>query len=313
MATNSSAQESKSPQKKGLKLAGLSSLIGMGGTLAVYPILHPLDVLKANWQTNPHLKHELAVGRMIKNTKGIAGFYSGILTNCTKQVCKSAYRYPLISGLPRFYSRLFDLDLDKHKYKLKMMTSLSVTSVEASIITPFERLQVFIMTSQNTKSNYSDFLKTIKGNVRKELFKGFTPYFARQIVAWTSLLLSDAFFKSKVRKYWQIPKDEMITGYKLLLCTFSVTCTTILVAMPFDNIKTYIQKNMKEIRAEGKHTKADTGKIGIKKAISRIYNKGGVLGFFVGWRLKMSTYFITTSLAVTVIEWLDNLHNKAEK
>ncbi|CAI2373254.1 unnamed protein product [Moneuplotes crassus] len=313
MATQSSTSTTKvSTNKSSLKLAAMSSLIGMGGTLAVYPILHPFDVLKANWQTNPHLKNELAVGRMIKSTKGVAGFYSGILTNCTKQVCKSSYRYPLISGLPRFYSQLFGLDIEKHKYKLKMLTSLSVTSVEASVITPFERLQVFIMTSQNTKSNYSDFLKEIKGNARKELFKGFSPYFARQIVAWTTLLLSDTFYKNKVRQFWDIPKDQMITGYKLLLCTMSVTVTTIIIAMPFDNIKTYIQKNSKEMRPEG-HKEVDKAKVGIRKAVSRIYNKGGLLGFFVGWRLKMCTYFITSSLAVTMIEWLDNLHNKAEK
>lgn len=82
--------------------------------------------------------------------------------------------------------------------------------------------------------------------------------------------------------------------------------------MPFDNIKTYLQKNSLEMRPEG-HTKADSGKIGIRTAISRIYKKGGPLGFFVGWRLKMCTYFITTSLAVYLIERLDNLNAQAYK
>jgi len=213
---------------KPLKLAFLSSLYGMAGTLLVSPIQHPFDVIKVNWQTNPHLKHELAVGRMIAANKGRKGFYSGYLTNCTKQIFKSSYRYPLISGLPRFYANLFGTSFEKNKYKMKMLTSLSVTLVEASLITPFERLQVFIMTSQNNQKNYTDFLNIIRHNLRQELFKGFTPYFTRQIVAWTTLLMSDTFYKNQMRKFYKIPDEQMVTGYKLLLCTLCVTGTTII-------------------------------------------------------------------------------------
>jgi hypothetical protein len=38
-------------------------------------------VLKVNWQANPHLKNELAVIRMIKEDKGLKGFYAGYATN----------------------------------------------------------------------------------------------------------------------------------------------------------------------------------------------------------------------------------------
>lgn len=295
-----------------LYLAFLSSLIGMGGTLLVSPLQHPFDVIKVNWQTNPHLKHELAVARMIGNTKGRSGFFSGYLTNCTKQVFKSSYRYPLISGLPRFYAHLFGSNYEKNKYLMKFLTSLTVTFVEATLITPFERLQVFIMTSKSTKKNYADFYETIKNNIGKELFKGYTPYFVRQVTAWTVLLQSDAYYKTQIRKYYNIRNDEMVTGYKLMLCTLMVTATTIICAMPFDNIKTYLQKHTIEMRPDGDtHKKVE--KVNIKTAVKNIYERGGALGFFVGWRLKMFTYFITTSLAVTLIERLDNLNANAYK
>ena len=302
----------KVPQHKPLKLAMFSSLIGMGGTLLVSPIQHPFDVIKVNWQTNPYLKHELAVAKMIAKTKGRKGFYSGYLTNCTKQIFKSSYRYPLISGLPRFYAKLLGTTFEKSKYKMKLLTSLSVTFVEATLITPFERLQVFVMTSQNNNKNYADFYKQIKSNWRTELFKGYTPYFTRQIVAWTTLLISDTFYKNRIRQFWKIPDDQMITGYKLFLCSLLVSATTILAAMPFDNIKTFLQKNSSEMRPDG-NTKLEVGKVSIRQAISRIYARGGVVGFFVGWRLKICTYFITSSLAVTLIEWLDNLNSQAYK
>mmetsp|Transcript_25419 Transcript_25419/g.22574 ORF Transcript_25419/g.22574 Transcript_25419/m.22574 type:complete len:183 (+) Transcript_25419:19-567(+) len=182
MATQSSSPAIAAPtptsvKPKPLKMAMMSSLIGMGGTLLWSPVQHPVDVIKVNWQTNPYLKHELAVGRMIASTKGMNGFYSGYLTNCTKQIFKSSYRYPLISGLPRFYAKMLGTTVEENKYKLKLMTSFTVTTVEASLITPFERLQVFVMTSQSNKSNYTDFYNLVKGNLKTELFKGYTPYF----------------------------------------------------------------------------------------------------------------------------------------
>jgi hypothetical protein len=297
---------------KPLYLAFLSSLIGMGGTLLVSPLQHPFDVMKVNWQTNPHLKHELAVVRMIGNSKGRKGFYSGYLTNCTKQVFKSSYRYPLISGLPRFYAHLFGSNYEKKKYQMKFLTALTVSLVEAGLITPFERLQVFIMTSQSTKKNYADFYQMIKSNIGKELFKGYTPYLVRQVTAWTVLLQSDAYYKTKIRKFYNIRDDEMVTGWKLLLCTIMVSATTIICAMPFDNIKTFLQKHTLEMRPDGE-TGNKIEKVNIKSAIKSIYARGGPFGFFVGWRLKSCSYFITTSLAVTLIERLDNLNKDSYK
>lgn len=97
-------------------LAILSSLLGMARTLIALPLQHPWDVIKVNWQANSHLKNELAVVRMIKADKGLKGFYSGYATNCTKQLFKSSYRYPLISTLPRFYAGAFGSQYENHKY-----------------------------------------------------------------------------------------------------------------------------------------------------------------------------------------------------
>ena len=129
--------------------------------------------------------------------------------------------------LPRFYSNLLGSKYENHKYIMKLMTSLSVALVEAGLITPFERLQVFIMTSKFANKNYMDFYHMNKSKLRTELFRGYTPYFLKQIVAWTAFLEADAFYKSQIRRIFKVPDKEMILGWKLALCTLLISCTTI--------------------------------------------------------------------------------------
>jgi len=269
------------------RLLLMSSLAGMCRVVLSLPIEHPFDVLRVTWQTNPNLKHELDVVRHIKAEKGLKGLYSGYTTNFAKQFSKSIYRYPLLSGLPRFYANLFGSDYKKHQHKMKLLTSCSLAVIEATIITPFERLQVFVMTSKSTQKNYGAFYKMIsQSNIRKELFKGYTPYLTRQLVIWTSFLQADAYIKGKVRLYYNIPQDQMIKGAKLLFCSAFVSFVTIVSAMPFDNIKTFLQKyNIeKNSIAVGDMVKKEAN---IPMAIRKIYQRSGPLGFFIGWRFKL--------------------------
>jgi hypothetical protein len=98
----------------------------------------------------------------------------------------------------------------------------------------------------------------------------------------------------------------MITGYKLGLCSILVNFTTILIAMPFDNVKTQLEKHYLDIRVEG-NSSSEISKISIYDTLAKIYNKGGVVGFFVGWRLKLGTYSITSIMATAMIEYIDHL------
>lgn len=287
----------------------LSSFLGMARTLVALPLQHPCDVIKVNWQANPQMKNELAVVRMIKADKGLKGFYSGYATNCTKQLFKSSYRYPLISGLPRFYAGLFGSNYEAHKYSMKLLTSLTLAFVEAGLITPFERLQVFIMTSKFSNRNYKDFYNMSKSRLRTELFRGYTPYVTKQIVSWTAFLQADTFYKGLIRNYYKVPEDQMILGWKLALCTLMVSSTTIFCVMPFDNIKTYLQKHNIELK-DGKRIESERP-LNILSAIKNIYARKGAVGFFVGWRIKLMVSFLNSSFTVALLEWLDNLSKQA--
>lgn len=295
-----------------VRLFLVSSLLGMSRVLISLPFEHPFEVLRVTWQTNPHLRHELAVARLVKEQKGPRGFYNGYFPNLAKQITKSSYRYPLLSMLPRFYAKLFGSSYDKNKYVMKFLTSVSLALVESVIITPFERLQVFVMTSQQNTHNYGDFYKMLtKSQVRKEIFKGFTPYFSRQLVVWISFLQADTFIKTRVRKWYHIPEDQMIKGFKLLLCSGFVSFCTILCAIPFDNIKTFLQKyNITHEKGTGEIIKKEAN---IPMAIRKIYERSGILGFFIGWRVKLVAYSINALFTVTLLEWLDNLSRGAIK
>ena len=288
-----------------------SSILGMMRTMIALPIQHPFDVIKVNWQANQHLKNELAVLRMIKREKGMKGIYSGFATNFSKHMFKSVYRYPLISTLPRFYANLFGSTYEENVHQMKLLTSLTVAIVEAGLVTPFERLQVFIMTSKYSTSNYRDFYNMSKSKLRVELFKGFTPYFTKQVVAWTTFLQADAFYKSQIRRIFEIQDKEMIKGMKFVLCTMLISMTTILIVMPFDNIKTYLQKYNLEV-VEGRKVEKQRKHISIPSAIKRIYEKAGVTGFFTGWRVKLLVHLINSSFTIALLEYLDNLQIRSE-
>jgi hypothetical protein len=293
------------------KLLLVSSLLGMSRVVISLPFEHPFEVMRVTWQTNSHLKNEVDVFKDVKQNKGVKGFYSGYTTNFAKQFSKSIYRYPLLSACPRFYSKMFGSTYEQNKHKMKFLTSATIALVEATIITPFERLQVFVMTSKNTNQNYSAFYKMIsESSIRKEIFKGYTPYLTRQMVAWTSFLQADTFVKGQVRKFYNIPEEEMIKGLRLVFCSAFVSMFTILCAMPFDNIKTFLQKYNLELKknTEGKIIKKENS---IPKAIKHIYRTRGVFGFFIGWRVKLVAYFINAVFTVSLLEWLDNLSKEA--
>jgi hypothetical protein len=91
----------------------------------------------------------------------------------------------MIAGLPRFYSHLFGSKYNTHKHSMKLLTSFTLAFIEAGLITPFERLQVFIMTSKFGNRNYTDFYHMSKSKLKTELFRGYTPYVLKQCVSWT--------------------------------------------------------------------------------------------------------------------------------
>lgn len=81
-------------------------------------------------------------------------------------------------GLPSFYNKNLPKAIKENKSLLKLLTGASIAMVEATLTCPIERIKVYFMTTTN-KLKYKEFFILNKGNLAKELFRGFTPLFVR--------------------------------------------------------------------------------------------------------------------------------------
>ena len=106
------------------------------------------------------------------------GFYAGAVPNMVRCVLKNSYRYPLLVGLPNYYKTKLPESIREQKNLLKLLTALSIALVEATITCPVERLKVYFMTTTE-KISYLQFFSNNQSSLFKELFRGYTPLFAR--------------------------------------------------------------------------------------------------------------------------------------
>lgn len=114
-------------------------------------------------------------------------------------IMKNSYRYPLMVGLPGFYRDHLPKSIKDHKFYTKLLTGSSIALVEAVLTCPIERLKVYFMTNTD-KITYRQFFKNNEGNLFRELFRGFTPLFMRQSMAWIVFLEADMLTKHVIRK-----------------------------------------------------------------------------------------------------------------
>ena len=166
------------------------------------------------------------------------------------------------------------------------------------------------MTAKAKTHNYKDFFDMSRSKFGREIFKGFTPYFTKQLFALTTFLQVDAFYKKLIRRTFSIPDDKLISGYKIMLWSFLIWLTTTVIVMPFDNIKTYLQKYNLEVIGD-KRIEDTKEKMNIPRAFQRIYSAKGILGFFVGWRMKLAVYFVNKSFTIVFLERIEDFAKKS--
>jgi hypothetical protein len=87
-----------------------------------------------------------------------------------------------------------------------------------------------------------EFFRTYKGTLGKELFRGFTPLFTRQAISWTVFLQTDFFVKQTIRKAYTITHEQAIPTKLLLPASLCVALINTAIVMPFDCVKTHMEK-----------------------------------------------------------------------
>ena len=82
-----------------------SSALGVARIIIGFPLEHPIDAIKVQWQAQPHFKNEFQIIQHIYAQKGFRGMYVGAVPNLTRLIIRNIYKYPLLIGLPDFYKR----------------------------------------------------------------------------------------------------------------------------------------------------------------------------------------------------------------
>ena len=77
-----------------------SIAVGVVRVTIGFPIEHPIDSIKTQWQAKPYLKNEIQIIKHIYRQKGWRGFYAGSVPNYTRCLVRNSYKYPLMIGLP---------------------------------------------------------------------------------------------------------------------------------------------------------------------------------------------------------------------
>ena len=111
----------------------------------------------------------------------------------------------------------------------------------SSILCPAERVKVYFMTLEQKKS-YRGFFQSIRGNARQELFRGFTPLLARQVMNWTVFLQTDLLVKTWIRMRLQLKDSETIPAKYLMPTSVIVAAANTTIVNPFDCVKTHMEK-----------------------------------------------------------------------
>jgi len=276
--------------KKNHKFFMKTMFLGLSFNFGLF-IEHPFDTIKTQWQKKFNFQKATEVSSHIYKETGIAGFYRGLTPNLLKSSCKNLFRLPAMIYLPDIYKKSVK-DVPFYFDSLpKIMAGISFVNFEVYVLTPLERLKVFLMTEN---SSISGFFKKYKGDIRHQLFKGLGPTYWKSNVGLLTFILSNHYLK----RFWKeclgrkgfSPADYLgISSLVGLTCTFTT--------MPFDFLKTQAQ-----IETQDKNEKPK----GTIKSLLEHYQKSQLKMLYTGWNLRFSQTLINSTIGVILLETLEN-------
>lgn len=280
----------------GMRKYAEASLLGAGRGLFGLPIEHPFDTVKTRAQANLETRSIITTITNVYKESGVRGFYSGAIPNATRIAVKQMYRWPMMLGFPPFFKEVLPENIQKdYPSSVKTATGLTIASFETGIISPLERLKVYLMTCKAEQKKISQFFIQNKGKLLPELTRGLGAVYVRQMTSWVSFLVADDKFKKWEKARTQ---SENMSFTSLLRVSFLVGAVNTAANMPFDVLKTNLQKD-KFIANQG-----------MLKTLGKIYQTHGVRGLYAGWQVRMMQYMIQSVFTVALLERLEKSWNK---
>jgi len=223
------------------------------------------------------------------------------MANYTRTAIKNLYRYPLVMLCQSVFDRLFPgMEKDAKTLALvKGLTALCVANIESIIVCPLERIKVFFMTRIEFKGGYYQYFKANSSVLFRELFRGLWIHMLRQNVSWVVWLETDAWTKMYIRRKYNIDPYKQTIPFGLMLPLALVSSViNVLAVMPFDMVKTNLQKEKPERVVK------------LIKTYATIHN---VKYFFVGWRLRFLQYFIQNIFTMNMLETMEIKYRKLKQ
>lgn len=124
--------------------------------------------------------------KLMREEKGWRAFYNGFSLNLIRIMIKQAYRWPLWISIMSFYKNLLP---QTNEILRQTVTGFTVSFAELLIITPLERIKVWLMTTHSQEET-----KVINYFKKRfnffDLYTGFLSMLIRQGLSWSSFLAS---------------------------------------------------------------------------------------------------------------------------
>lgn len=262
------------------------SFLGVTRSVSGFPIEHPLDVFKTKAQARASLSFFPIISQVIKES-GLKGMYVGAVPSLSREVIKHSYRWPLTAWVHQVYESILPKSMGNRDFTSKILTSISIAGVETFVVTPVERLKVWKITADKSNSYHTFHRDLLSQQGIKALFWGLEAVFLKQISSWTTFMAANHFYKMRAR---EIDPANQYPITRMLLINESIALTVSAVVLPFDNLKTQMQKFQA------------TEKQKITQTALKILRQSGVKGFYAGFLFRFVQYSLDAALSGTILD-----------
>lgn len=207
----------------------------------------------------------------------------------------------MMLALPKTFREILP---DAQSSSVEVATGLTIAGFETYVICPLERLKIELMTRKRTidpvthqlqRPQLQEFFKQYKGRIFPELTRGLNASFARQISTWVSFLVANKEFKNWEKKR---TGQEQLSFASLLRVSFLVGSVNTAANMPFDVVKTNLQKEQ--------HFANE----GLFRVMKKVYQTHGMRGLYTGWQVRMVHYMLHSLFSVTLLDRLESSWRK---
>lgn len=269
---------------------------GVGGIAAVITG-HPFDLVKVRLQSGQYNTMGKAVSSIFK-ANGLLGFYRGVvppLLGVTPMFAVSFWGYDVGKQLVSTYSQVPAKSFSiAHISTAGFLSAIPTTLVAA----PMERVKIVLQTQEGSanKSMFNAAARILKTGGLPSLFKGSAATLARDGPGSAIYFATYEVAKKELTKY-SGSKEGELSLMAISTAGGLAGMSMWIVVFPIDTIKTRLQNSV-------------DGKISAKEAISSIYQKGGMKGFFPGLGPALLRSFPANAATFVGVELTHQLFKK---